>query len=155
VLDPNGAMADSAALQQFVNGGGRFVATGSSGTTAARSGGMTNASTTSISGLLTPGSTFAASFDTSNPAAWGFDEGGWIYRSANGDPVYDPASLKGNGAAIPDASAPVTYSSPGRSFGYQVNGVGNGKLDGRPAVVDQPFGAGRVVMLGFNPFFRA
>lgn len=155
VLDPNGTMPDAAALQQFVNQGGRFVATGASGTTSARSSGMTNANTTSISGLLTPGSTFQAAFDTRNPAAWGFDEGGWIYRSANGDPVYDPASLKGNGASIPDATAPITYATPGRSFGYQVNGVGPGKLDGRPAVVDQPFGAGRVVLLGFNPFFRA
>ena len=148
VLDPNGTMPDSAALQAFVNQGGTFVATGSSGTTAARSSGMTNVNTTSISGLLTPGSTFQATFDTRNPVAWGFDEGGWIYRSENGDPVYDPSTLG-------DAVAAVSYAKPGKSFGYQVNAVGPDKLDGRPAVIDQPFGAGHVVLLGFNPFFRA
>jgi len=148
VVDPNQTMPDAAALQAYVNTGGRFVATGSSGTTSARSAGMTTANTTSIGGLLTPGSTFQASVDTRNPVAWGFDEGGWIYRSANGDPVYDPSTLG-------DASAPIRYSDPGKSFGYQVNAVGPGKLDGRPAVVDQAFGSGRVVLLGFNPFFRA
>ena len=155
VIDPNQTMPDAAALQAFVNQGGRFVATGSGGATSARSAGMTNANTTSISGLTTPGSTFQAAIDATHPAAWGFDEGGWIYRSASGDPVFDPATLKGNGGTIPDATAPISYANPLKSFGYQVNAVGPGKLDGRPAVIDQPFGSGHAVLIGFNPFFRA
>ena len=41
----------------------------------------------------TPGSTFDATFDTSNPVAWGFDLGGWIYRNATSNPVFDPTKL--------------------------------------------------------------
>ena len=36
-----------------------------------------------------------------------------------------------------------------------MNSIGAGKLDGRPAVVDQPFGAGRAFLFASDPFFRA
>src|SRR4029077_948599 len=57
--------------------------------------------------------------------------------------------------SVPDATAAVSYATPATSYGYQVNAVGPGKLDGRPVVVDQPFGSGRVVLIGFDPFYRA
>jgi hypothetical protein len=154
-------------LQTFVNGGGIYVGGQGSGApqagilaaiTSARSALITNLNTSSISGLSTPGSTFDGKFDTSDPVAWGFDNGGWIYRDANGNATFTIASLTGS-ATIPNAKAAVSYGGdathPLRSYGYQVNGVGPGRLDGRPAVVDQPFGAGHAIMMGFDPFFRA
>jgi hypothetical protein len=154
---PSGSPAP---LLTFVNGGGIYVG-GGSGTqaiTSARSAQLTNLNTSSISGLSTPGSTFDGVFNTSNPVAWGFDNGGWIYRDGTGNPTFTTASLAGSGA-IPNATAAVSYAGdathPLRSYGYQVNGNGPAGLNGRPAVVDQPYGAGHAIMLGFDPFFRA
>jgi hypothetical protein len=150
-----------APLLTFVNGGGIYVG-GGSGTqaiTSARSAQVTNLNTQSIAGLSTPGSTFDGVFDTSNPVAWGFDNGGWIYRDGSGNATFTTASLTGNGTTIPDAKAAVTYGGdathPLRTYGYQVNGDSPTGLNGRPAVVDQPYGAGHAIMMGFDPFFRA
>jgi hypothetical protein len=90
------------------------------------------------------------------------DAGGWVYRESSGDPVFDPATLAGNGAAIPAATAAASYSPAGdcggpagfgNCYGYEINA--NASLPGRPAVVDQPFGSGHVIMLGFDPWYRA
>ena len=84
-----------------------------------------------------------------NPVAWGFDAGGWIYREASSNPDFDPATLGGNGGTIPAATAVATYGPSGdcggpaglgNCYGYVVNA--NATLPGRPAVIDQPFGAG-------------
>jgi hypothetical protein len=150
------------ALQAFVNQGGRYVGQLVAGTTSARNAGLTALNTNAIAGLSTPGSFFAASYDTSNPVAWGFDNGGFIYRETTADPVFDPATL-GAGAV-----AAVSYRSPIKSFGFPLRDrdVDPGgqpspqraaatQLAGRPAVVDQPFGAGHAILIGFDSFFRA
>ena len=41
----------------------------------------------------------------------------------------------------------------GNCYGYEVNA--NASLPGRPAVIDQLFGAGHAIMLGFDAWFRA
>ena len=147
------ALAD---IQDFVNNGGRYVSWGANGTTTARNAGMTNLNTTTIPGLSTGGATFDGEFDTANPLAWGFDNGGFIYRTATGDPVYTEASLTADTPnAVPDAAAAVRYEDPLTSFGYSVNATGTGQLPGRPAVVDQPFGSGHALILGFDAMFRA
>ncbi|HET6507230.1 MAG TPA: M14 family zinc carboxypeptidase [Baekduia sp.] len=165
LINPTTSIATSdatslSAISAFVNAGGVYVGNLAGGTTTARNASMTTANTSTISGLNTPGTTFDARFDTTNPVAWGFDEGGWIYRDANSDPTYDPATLGGNGTTIPAASAVVSYAGTTtggglRAYGYQVNALGAGKLDGRPAVIDQPLGSGHAVLIGFDPFFRA
>ena len=118
--------------------------------------------TNTISGINTPGSTFDATWNTSDPVAWGFDAGGWIYREASSNPAFDPATLAGNGGTIPAATAVATYAPAGdcggpagfgNCYGYQVNA--NANLPGRPAVIDQPFGSGHAIMLGFNAWYRA
>jgi len=92
---------------------------------------------------------------------WGFDAGGWIYRESSSDPIFDPATLSGGGA-VPPATAVATFAPAGdcggpagfgNCYGYEVNA--NANLPGRPAVVDQPFGAGHAIMLGFDPWYRA
>jgi len=149
------------ALQAFVNGGGTYVGALTGGATSLRNAGMTTVNTNAVSGLTTPGSTFDATWTTSNPVAWGFDAGGWIYRETSGDPVFDPATLGGNGT-IPAATAVATYAPAGdcggpagfgNCYGYGVNA--NANLPQRPAVIDQPFGAGHAIMLGFDAWFRA
>ena len=117
--------------------------------------------TNTITGIQTPGSTFDGTWATANPVAWGFDTGGWIYREASSDPNFDPATLVGNGGTIPAATAVSTYGPSGdcggpagwgNCYGYVVNG--NATLPGRPAVIDQPFGAGHAVLLGFDAWYR-
>jgi hypothetical protein len=78
-------------LQTFVNSGGIYVggSSGAQATTSARNAMVTNLTTSTISGLSTPGSTFDGRFD-----------------------------------------------------------IGTGRLDGRPAIVDQPFGGGHALMMG-------
>ena len=118
--------------------------------------------TNTISGISTPGSTFDATWNTSDPIGWGFDAGGWIYREASSNPAFDPATLAGNGTTIPAATAVATYAPAGdcggpagfgNCYGYQINA--NANLPGRPAVIDQPFGAGHAIMLGFDAWYRA
>jgi hypothetical protein len=144
------AGAGATALQAFVAAGGRYVGTLAGGTTSARNAGLTllNTASTTGWGLSTPGSFFPAAIDTSSPVAWGFDNGGFIYRETTGDPVYD-------GDTLGTAKAAFKYADPLKSFGFAQGALDAGRLPGRPAVVDQPFGNGRAVMLGFDPFFRA
>jgi len=157
LVNPSSTIAagpNATALQAFVNQGGVYVGQLNGGTTSARNAGLTLLNTNPVQQLSTPGSFFTASFDTTNPVAWGFDKGGFIYREATNDPVYDPATLAGN-ATIGAATAAVRYANPLKSFGFAQNALGAGQLPGRPAVVDQPFGAGHAIMVGFDSFFRA
>jgi hypothetical protein len=158
LINPSSTLAagpGATALQAFVNQGGRYIGQLNGGTTTARNAGLTLLNTNAIAAIETPGSFFSATFDTTNPAAWGFDNGGFLYRESSGDPNYDPATLAGNGGAIPAAEAAVSYANPLTSFGFSRNALGAGQLPGRPAVVDQPFGAGRSILLGFDSFYRA
>ena len=172
------AGAGATALQSFVNAGGTYIGSVTGGTTSARNAGITLLNTSAISGLSTPGSTFDGVFSTATPAGWGFDTGGWIYRSASGDPTFNPATMVGNGTTIPSPTAVVTYGPSGdcggpvfdvsttqrgysNCYGYQVNAnntlpAANTSLPlpGRPAVVDQPFGAGHAILIGFDPWYR-
>jgi hypothetical protein len=107
------AGAGATALQNFVNAGGIYIGSVAGGTTSARNAGITLLNTASISGLSTPGSTFDGVFSTATPAGWGFDTGGWIYRSSSGDPTFNPATMVGNGTTIPAPTAVVTYGPSG------------------------------------------
>ena len=159
---PSGSAGTPAqAVQAFVNAGGTFLGTGNGGATSARNAGLTTLNTNTVNGISTPGSTFDATWNASDPVGWGFGAGGWIYRESNGDPNFDPATL-GGGGAIPQATAVATFAPAGdcggpagfgNCYGYEVNA--NTSLPGRPAVVDQPFGAGHAIMLGFDPWYRA
>ena len=150
------------ALQAFINAGGIYVGTNAGGATSLRNAGVTTVNTNTISGISTPGSTFDATWNTSDPVGWGFDAGGWIYREASSNPAFDPATLAGNGGTIPAATAVATYAPAGdcggpagfgNCYGYQINA--NANLPGRPAVIHQPFGSGHAIMLGFDAWYRA
>jgi hypothetical protein len=160
---PSGSAGTPAqAVQAFVNDGGTFIGTGAEGATSARNAGVTALNTSTINGISTPGSTFDATWNTSDPVGWGFDAGGWIYRESSNDPNFDPNTLASDGGVIPAATAVSTYAPAGdcggpagfgNCYGYQINA--NANLPGRPAVVDQPFGSGHAIMLGFDAWYRA
>ena len=162
------------ALQAFVNAGGRYVGDSANGTTTARNAGFTNLNTTPTnvapfndpcpspqpSSLQTPGVLFTGEFDTDNPVAWGFDNGGFIYRQASSSPVYNPATLAAvpenpPAAAIPATNVAISYSDPLTAYGYTCNAVGPNELPGRPYGTDSTFGAGHSTVLGSNPWYRS
>jgi hypothetical protein len=192
VISANASISGTTAtqVQDFVNNGGRFVAYGVDGAGAARNAGLSNVGTLRYTParpdlaplpvpttMKTPGSTYDATFDTSDPVAWGFDRGGWIYRTSSNEPLIDPASLGttysqpavGNAPAYtvnnPTSKAIVSYTTDlnsaaslkGQKYGLSVNATGpvEGSLDGRPAVVSSTLGSGRATVIGWNPFFRA
>jgi hypothetical protein len=110
--------------------------------------------------VITPGSTYDGTFDTTNPIAWGFDKGGFLYRDQEtNNAIFDPASLAGGtgtgNTTVPPATAPIRYAPAAKSYGFEQNSLGEGRLNNRPAVIDQPFGAGRVFLFAGDPFFRA
>ena len=80
-------------LLAFINGGGNYVGANANGVNAARTIGATTLNTISTitTGLLTPGSTFDGTYDSTNPVAWGFDLGGWIYRDSSATRCSTPA----------------------------------------------------------------
>jgi hypothetical protein len=155
------AGASATALQSFINAGGTYVGDVAAGATSARNAGLTTLNTNTVAGISTPGSTFDATWNTADPEAWGFDSGGWVFRESSNDPIFDPATLAGGGS-VPAAVVAAKYAPAGdcggpagfgNCYGYEINA--NASLPGRPAVVDQPFGAGHAIMLGFDPFYRA
>ena len=143
-------------VRQFVNDGGRFLSYYNGGTTSARNIGLTALNTQTITrrhhdaGLdlrrrvrhrptRSRGASTRAGSSTATRRAT---------RSTT-----RPRSRAA--PAIPAATAPIRYKTGGQVYGYEVNSVGPGKLDGRPAVVDQPFGSGRAFLFASDPFFRA
>ena len=160
LINPNGTIATTAgtppaitptgtALKAFINGGGTYVGINANGVNAARTISAATLDTSPSSeypNMLTPGATFDATFDTANPVAWGFDLGGWIYRDSNGNPVFNAATV-GTGTSV------VKYKATAdEKYGYEANAT---PLWNRPAVVEQPYGSGRSVLFGFNPFYRS
>ncbi|WP_210495384.1 M14 family zinc carboxypeptidase [Patulibacter sp. SYSU D01012] len=159
IINPNYALSTTSrtAVQAFVSGGGRYVGSGANGTSSATNAGLSSITTNPVpSTMRTPGSTYDATFDTSDPVAWGFDRGGWIYRQS-GDPMYDPASVTGATAAVVRYASDLNSdaSLKGQKYGLSVNATGPGLLDGRPAVAGTALGAGRSTVFGWNVFFRA
>ena len=98
--------------------------------------------------MITPGSTYDGEFDTTNPLAWGFDKGGFLYRDQEiNNAIFAPASLAGGtgtgNTIVPAATAPIRYKVGGKSYGYEQNSVGAGQARrparrGRPAVRRRP-----------------
>ena len=90
------------ALQAFVNGGGIYIGNTTGGERGPFCRRHADRRPEDDRGLLTPGSTFDATFDTTNPVAWGFDLGGWIYRESSGNPVLDgrPSAWRQGGRVL-------------------------------------------------------
>ena len=113
-----------------------------------------DASTSRTPSSRRPARRSPATSTPASPVAWGFDDGGFIYRDRDGNPIYDPATMDGNGTTIPRRGR-GELRLPLKSLGFSRSAMGAGKLDGRPDVVDQPFGEGRAVMIGHDAFYRS
>ena len=89
--------------------------------------------------------------------AWGFDNGGLHLPRSRGDPVYDPATLAGNGGAIPGAAeAAVAYADPLSELRLLAQRDGRrANCPGRPYATDSTFGSGHSTVLGSNPWYRS
>ena len=144
LLNPNQTIpagAGATALQAFVNQGGTYVGTLGNGTTTARNAGITTLNTvasTSLNGpgatFATPGSTFTGSFFPASPVAWGFDDSGFIFRDATGNPIYDEATMG-------DAPRRGALRQPPQEPRLLAFGDGAGQARRAPGVVEDPFGA--------------
>jgi hypothetical protein len=150
------------AIRAFVTAGGRYIGTSTNGTTTARNAKITSANTQAISAnFSTPGSLYDGAYDTTDPLAWGYDNGGWIYRDLGNNATYDPATMTTPDGSIPDTKVAVKYgpvqASTGQmyNYGFDVDARGPGQLPNRPAMLDQPYGQGRALLLGTNAFYRA
>jgi len=151
LVNPNSTISGEAAtaLQQFVNEGGNYFGFGSNALTSARNAGTTLVNTTTNG--PTGGIPVKVDFETGDPLAWGFDNGGFLFR-ASGAMTMDPTTLTGNGGSIPDAVSSITYPDPTLRFAY---GTNIDRLFGKPAAVSQAFGAGTVTVLSVDPTFRS
>ena len=164
LINPNGSMATTTTtgtppvttltplgtnLLAFINGGGNYVGANANGVNAARTIGATTLNTISTTGLglITPGSTFDGTYDATNPVAWGFDLGGWIYRDSLGQP-----GVRHRHARQRHVGRDLRQHA-GREVRLRV--ATRALLTARPAVVDVPYGSGRSVLIGFNPFYRS
>jgi hypothetical protein len=152
------AGAGATALQAWVNAGGRYVGYGPNGATSGRNAGLTNLNTSALNNNTqkNPGSTFDADFKfNADPVAWGFDLGGWMYRTTSDTTWFDPATLPGAGA-VPETTRIVDYgSTPLGKYGLTAGITGPGLIDGRPAVAGSKLGAGKATFMGFDPFYRS
>jgi hypothetical protein len=177
-VNPNftiAAGAGATALQAFVNSGGNVLTYGANGIVSSANAGVSkieamtskelkegvflphcpnSTEPTTTGTLTTPGTAFSAEFNTSNPIAWGFDAGGYIFRDASTNPVIKTSSFIESGA-IPAPSAAVSFPASLRAYGYSCNAVNSGQLPGRPYAADQPFGAGHNTIVLSDPFFRS
>ena len=132
-----------AQIQAFVRAGGTLVGYRRAGLTVAEAAGLTAASeATPPSGFQIPGASLRIELDAGDPLAWGFDGETFVFDNA--DPILQPGGARVVGS----------YPTGERFFasGYT---EGAGALRGTAAVLDQPAGAGRALLMSFDPNFRA
>jgi hypothetical protein len=139
-----------AALKSFVQSGGTLVALDdATELVLSRFGGpfinITDVTRTlGKSAFYCPGSIVRVSVDIRHPIGWGMESAAAAnFQSSRMFATTDPL-----------VRSVVRYGSAGRML---VSGwlLGEQHMAGRSAVLDVPFGAGRVVLIGFRPHFRA
>jgi hypothetical protein len=93
-----------------------------------------------------PGSLLRVVIDTSHPIGYGMPRDGVALFMKS--PVFE---VSGPGAG--EVDVPVSYPNVAQNLSGWI--LGSEKLAGKAAVVDVPVGAGRAVLIGFRPQFRA
>jgi hypothetical protein len=129
------------AIVQWVNGGGRLIAWEGSAEIATRIGAST--AVLQMAQTNMPGSLVRVRLDEASPLAAGVGPSAWVMFEN------DPKMQPGLG------TAPVTFP-PADSEDFFVSGLddGAGQLGATAAVADEPVGAGRSIVLTFDPAFR-
>jgi hypothetical protein len=131
--------ATAQAVQAWVRGGGTFVGERTSGITLAGADGLSSASTTT--GPTGPGAIAAIRLAASDPLTAGL--GATVDVTNVSDPII-AAATTAIAAAYPAAPLFESGDLPDAA-----------RYASTPAVLDQPLGAGHVVLFGFDPAFRA
>jgi hypothetical protein len=129
-----------AQVQAFVRGGGRYIGWRARGIGIAGAAGLTPARAETAARLKAPGTAVEVVLDAASPLAWGTT--GRVYALDQADPVL----RLGAGAVGRYPPAGALWHS-----GYL---AGAGALGNTPAVLDEPFGSGDVVLFTFDPAFR-
>ncbi len=153
-----------AALAGFVDEGGALLTLGNGSTLVLESGLVRNVRRAHATGIRTPGTELTASFlRPDHPLGYGYDDTTSVFRADY--PVYDlprrwlrmaycTSCLDGPvdprwvvmqwGAADPAAGTMIVSGGA----------LGEGELEGRPAILAVPSGDGVVVAYNFNPMHR-
>ena len=149
--------------QAFVNAGGRYIGSRAGGLASARNAGITTVNTNTISGIRRPARRSTPRGATSNPVAWGFDAGGWIYREAEQRPELRPGDARRATAARSPPPRRCPRTGP-RATAAVPAGLGQllrlrrqrQRDAARPAGRDRPAVRSRSrVLLGFDAWYRA
>jgi hypothetical protein len=163
-------LVGTAALEQFVREGGTLVALDSAADLPIDLFGLGVRNV--LKGVpsqeyYAPGGLLRVSFDPSQPLAWGmpkeaivFVENGPAFFVENGPAFEEEAARSDEGeeqpAAAPTSRPPprVVARFPDKDVLYSGWLLGESKIARKAALVEAPFGQGRVVLFGFRPQFR-
>lgn len=132
-------------LQLLARRGGTVIAYGAGGVTAARAAGLTTALPRPPGASYeVPGASFAMRLDPQNPVAWGMAPDDFLFNV--GDQIIEPGTS--TGAVVGAYPSGAAFFQGGYAEGTEV-------LQGTPAILDETVGAGRAVLLTFDPMFRS
>ncbi len=151
-----------ARIDAFVRRGGTLIALGSAGVIAADSGMSRRIDVSRPSGLRSPGSFVSAKvLATQSPLVYGYEGDTHVFRG-NG-PIYDVDDYDRHLVALQFGhkkqgdfhfGTPAEEDAKAPDFVLSGGVVGQKKLDGKPAIVAQRLGEGRLVLFSWNPMHR-
>ena len=155
--------ADARRSRTFVNAGGRYIGTSTNGTTTRpQRGPDARQHAGDLRAISTPGSIYDGAFDTTSPLAWGYRHRRLDLPRPRGQRQLRPGDAGRPAARIPAPKvAGALRRRPRRqrprctSTASTSTPAARASWPAAPAMIDQPFGAGRALLFGVNPFYRA
>jgi hypothetical protein len=154
-------LAGSMALEQFVRDGGTLVALDSAADLPIDLFGLGVRNVlkgVSSQDYYAPGGLLRVAYDPSQPLAWGMPKEGVVFVE-NG-PAFEEEGSREEGEEQPPPGPTgrpqprVIARFPDREVLYSGWLLGEPKIARKAALVEAPFGKGRVVLFGFRPQFR-
>jgi hypothetical protein len=156
-------IAGTAALEEFVRKGGTLVALDSAGDLPIDLFGLgvrNVLKNVSNQDYYSPGGLLRVTYDQGQPLAWGMPKDGVVFVE-NG-PAFDEDGARSDEGEEQPAAGPTGRPQPrvvarfvDKDVLYSGWLLGESKIAKKGALVDAPFGQGRVVLFGFRPQFRA
>ena len=155
-------LAGASALEQFVKDGGTLVALDSAADLPIDLFGLGVRNV--LKGVpaqeyYAPGGLLRVGFDPAQPLAWGLPKDGYVFVE-NG-PAFDEEAARGDEGEEQPVPAPTGRAQPrvvarfaDRDVLYSGWLLGESRIAKKAALVEAPFGHGRVVLFGFRPQFR-
>jgi len=101
-----------------------------------------------------PGSILKMEYDTEHPIAFGMPENGMAFFSRGSIfEVQVDTAAAGKNIKFPEPNIVARY--PNESLLLSGWMIGEKKIQGKPAIIDVPYGDGKIIMFGFNVHNRA